>query len=84
MKRERENPEYAAMLRRMIRAYGRRVADADPEDLAELVALRETLDQAITEAVNGQRQAYGRSWADVARGLGMTRQSAHERYGQAS
>ncbi len=84
MKRERENPEYAGMLRRMIRAYGRRVADADPEDLADLVALRAELDAAIAAAVTGQREQHGRSWSEVARGLGMTKQSAHERYGQAS
>lgn len=39
-KRERETPEYAAMVRRIIRAHGRRVIHADPEDLAELVAAR--------------------------------------------
>lgn len=54
-KRERETPEYAAMVRRVIRAHGRRVIHADPEDLAELVALRAVVDQAITDAVRGMR-----------------------------
>ena len=75
-----ETPDYLAMMRRMIRAAGRRVAQADPEDLATLVELREALDLAVADAVAGQR-AGGASWADVARGLGCTRQSAHERYG---
>jgi hypothetical protein len=74
-----ETPEYLAMLRRMICAAGRRVGDADEPDLAALVALREDLDAAIADAVRGQR-SWGRSWASVASGLGVTRQSAHERY----
>lgn len=70
------------MLRRMIRAYGRRVADADDVDLAEMVALRAQLDEAIAAAVRGQREHHGASWADVARGLGTTRQAAQMRYGR--
>lgn len=79
-KRETETTEYAAMMRRMIRAHGRRVADADDVDLAELVALRDTLDQAIADAVAGQRANHGRSWADIARALGISRQAAHQRF----
>jgi DNA-binding GntR family transcriptional regulator len=78
--RPRETPEYAGAVRRMIRAHGRRVAAADPEDLAELVAMREVLEAAIAEAVAGQKADY--SWAMVARGLGTTRQAAQMRYGQ--
>lgn len=77
---ERETPEYAAMMRRMIRAHGRRVADADPEDLTELIELREVLEAAISEAITGQRARHGRSWSDIARGLGITRQAAQQRY----
>lgn len=79
--RRRETPEYAAMLRRMIAAYGRRLADADDVDLAEMVALRDALDKAIEDAVRGQREHHGASWADVARGLGVSRQYAQKRYG---
>lgn len=75
-----ETPEFGAMVRRMIRAYGRRVADADPEDLAGLAALASELDQAVRAAVHGQRDA-GASWADIGRGLGITRQSAQGRFG---
>lgn len=69
------------MLRRMIRAYGRRVGEADDVDLAEMVELRAVLEEAIAAAVTRQRVEFGRSWADIARGLGTTRQAAHERYG---
>jgi hypothetical protein len=79
-KRERETPEYAGMVRRIIRAHGRRVGDADPEDLAELVAMAETLEEAIAAAVAGQR-ANGFSWAAIGRGLGITRQAAQMHYG---
>lgn len=78
--RKRETTEYAGMLRRMIRAYGRRVADADDVDLAEMVQLRDELEEAIALAVRGQRELHGASWADVARGLGTTRQAAQMRY----
>lgn len=81
-RRVRETPDYAAMVRRIIAAHGRRVADADPEDLAELVAMRDVLEEAITEAVRGMRALHGRSWGDVARGLGTTRQAAQMRYGE--
>lgn len=65
----------------MIRAHGRRVAAGDPADLPDLVALRRAVDAAIVEAVRGQRELF--SWADIAAGLGTTRQSAHERYAEA-
>lgn len=81
-RRERETGEYAGMLRRMIRAYGRRVADADEVDLAEMVQLRDEVEAAIAAAVRGQRENHGASWADVARGLGTTRQAAQMRYGK--
>lgn len=77
---ERETFEYAAMMRRMIRAHGRRVADADPEDLTDLIALRVELEAAIADAVAGQRTRYDRSWSEIARGLGTTRQAAQQRY----
>ena len=79
-KREREIPEFAAMARRIVRAHGRRVADADPEDLDGLLDLRDVVEEAIAEAVAGQR-ANGFSWAQIGRGLGITRQAAQMRYG---
>lgn len=80
-KRVRETPEYAAFVRRSIRAHGRRVGDADPEDLADLLDMRNTLDEAISEAVEGQRRN-GFSWSAIARGLGTTRQAAQQRFGE--
>lgn len=78
---ERETPEYAGMLRRMIRSYGRRVADADDVDLAEMAEVQAELTRAIQVAVDGQR-ANGASWAVIGRAFGITRQSAQERFGE--
>ena len=77
-----ETTEYAGMLRRMIRAYGRRVGDADVEDLATMLELRRQLDDSIQAAVDAQREQHGRSWADIARATGSTRQAAQKRWGK--
>lgn len=78
-----ETPEYLAMLRRLIRAAGNRVGDADEVDLAELVKMREHIEDAIDQAVTLQRVRWGRSWADIGRGLGISRQAAQQHYGRA-
>ena len=77
-----ENDEYAAFTRRVLAAYGRRVATGDVEALAPMVALSRSLDEAIGQAVNGLR-AFGYSWAEIADRLGLTRQAAHQRWGGA-
>lgn len=74
-----ETPEFLEMCERMLRAAGRRVADADEIDLAQLAQLRDRVEDAIQAAVTGQRER-GRSWDYIARGLGIKRQSAWERY----
>jgi hypothetical protein len=76
----RETPEYADMLTRMVRAYGRRVADADPVDLARMVRLRAEVDAAIETAVHGLRGRH--SWAEIAAPLGVTRQAAQMKWGK--
>jgi hypothetical protein len=75
-----ENDEYAAFLRRVIRAYSRRVAAGDIEAITTMAHLADDLDDAIRQAITGLR-AYGYSWADVALRLGITRQGAQQRWG---
>ncbi|MGE4403772.1 MAG: hypothetical protein AB7F61_19180 [Desulfobulbus sp.] len=75
-----ETAEWLKMLSRMIRAAGRRVANADEHELAELVRLRNEFDGAIKAAIDGQR-ASGRSWAHIGKALGLSRQGAFQRYG---
>jgi hypothetical protein len=77
-----ENDEYAAFLRRAIRAYSRRVGSGDIDALADMTRLADHLDQAITEAVHDLRTGpTGYSWADIALRLGITRQAAQQRWG---
>lgn len=79
-KRTVENTDYAAMVRRMLTAYGRRVADGDSDDLAELLALRHVVDALIAPAI-GQQMLMGRtSWADVGRAAGIPKGNAHRKW----
>jgi hypothetical protein len=77
-----ENDEYAAFLRRAIRAYSRRVGSGDIDALADMTRLAGHLDQAITDAVHALRTGpTGYSWADIALRLGISRQAAQQRWG---
>ncbi|SRR6266567_583599 len=75
-----ENDEYAAFLRRVIRAYSRRVAAGDIEAITAMTALADHLEDATRQAITGLR-AFGYSWADIAMRLGITRQGAQQRWG---
>jgi hypothetical protein len=78
-----ENDEYAEFLRRILRAYSRRVAAGDIEAIADMTALAAQLDSAIQDAITSLR-AVGYSWADIARPLHITRQAAQQRWGSGS
>lgn len=80
-RRDVETMDYLGAARRFIRAAGRRVGECDEHELAELVGLRQALDEAEAVAVAGQR-AYGKSWAAIGRALGITREAAFQRYGK--
>jgi hypothetical protein len=75
-----ENDDFAAFTRRILAAHGRRIAAGDIEGLAPLAALSAQVDQALYAAIVGLR-SHGYSWADVASPLGITRQAAHQRFG---
>ena len=76
-----ENDEYARFVRRVMRAYARRVASGDVDALADMTGLATELDEAITQAVIGLREA-GYSWAEIAGRLGVSRQAAQQRWGR--
>lgn len=76
-----ENDDYAAFARRILAAYGRRVATGDVEALSAMTALADELDTAIGQAVTGLRSC-GYSWAEIGLRLGITRQAAQQRWGQ--
>jgi hypothetical protein len=75
-----ENDEYAAFLRRVIRAYSRRVAAGDIEAITDMVHLADQLEDATRQAISGLREI-GYSWADIAMRLDITRQGAQQRWG---
>jgi hypothetical protein len=74
-RRQVENDEYAAFVRRILCAYSRRVGDGDVEALALMLGLAEEIDTAIAQAVRacapavtlGPRSAH--VWASPARPL---------------
>lgn len=74
--------DFLPMMRRMIRATARRVADGDPEDLAEMLALERTLDAAIAEAVERLHDFHGFTWESIGEAAGITRQGAYQRWGR--
>jgi hypothetical protein len=71
--------EYLGMLARLIVNGGSRVAEADPEQLRQLLELRGVLDEAILEAVRGLREAEV-TWEDIGAAAGTTRQAAIMRW----
>jgi len=75
-----ENDDYAAFLRRAIRAFGRRIAAGDIDALADIAFMSAQLDHTIKDSVIGLR-ARGYSWADIGRQLGVTKQAAQQRWG---
>jgi hypothetical protein len=76
---QRSTAAFIAMCGRMIGAAGARVAEGDPEELADLVALRFALENAIQEAVNGQRSS-GITWASIGAATGTTKQAAIQKW----
>ena len=78
--RVRENDEYAAFARRVLRAYARRIADGDIDALTLLTDLAAEIDTTISAAVKGLR-GFGYSWAEIGSRLGVTRQAAWQRWG---
>ncbi len=75
-----ENDEYAAFLRRVLRAYVRRIQAGDIEALTDLAALEIQIAGALRDAVRGLR-THGYSWADIGNATATTRQAAHQRWG---
>ena len=79
-RRHVENDDYLRFVTRILKAAQRRIADADPEDLAAMVDLRNALDEAIDGAARGMHDA-GFSWTEIARPLGISRQAALKKWG---
>lgn len=77
-----ETAEFGAFVRRIVRAYGRRIGQGgDVDALPELVALAGEIDAVIAQSVAGLR-AEGYSWGEISARLGTTRQAAQQRFGK--
>ena len=74
-----ENDEYAAFLRRALRAYARRIGKGDIDEFTQMAAIAAEMDDILRQAVAGLRAA-GFSWADIAARTGTTRQAAWKRW----
>jgi hypothetical protein len=75
-----ENDDYAQFLRRVLKAFSRRIAVGDIDALTDLNNLAAELETAMRDAVVGLRQ-HGYSWTDIGNATGTTRQAAHQRWG---
>lgn len=81
----RETAEYHLMMERMVTAYGKRVAAArNVAELAALEALRAHLTAVIDESARALHEpddsGPGLSWTEIGAAVGITRQSARERF----
>lgn len=73
-----EDTEYVAMLRRMIRAAGRRFANSDPDGLALFCSLKDELEAELSNAALQLSATY--SWSEIARPLGVSKQAVFKKY----
>ncbi|MEU7875149.1 hypothetical protein [Dactylosporangium sp. NPDC049140] len=81
-KRAVENDQFDAFVRRILRAYARRVAAGDIEALAMLTMLSSEVDSVLRDAVRGLRKTpYSYSWDEIGQRLGTSRQAAQMRFG---
>lgn len=84
-KPSREAPELQAACIRMMRALARRAGDGELEALEALAFLQDSVQLQLGAAVAGYREGPAEaSWTTIGGILGMTRQSAHERFKDAT
>ena len=76
-----EDREYFEMLKRMIRAGARRVAEADEIELEMFNEVKMFFDECFSWSIT-QQVKNGKSWTDIGDSLGITRQAAHKKYGK--
>lgn len=74
-----ELPEYAGMVRRLLRAYGARFAtEGDEPELVEMLEMRDRLNEAIVVATDHMLSRGSQSWTTIGRALGISRQAARQ------
>lgn len=73
-------PSRISRTERELRSLAATVAADDPEALAELVRLASWITTELVPQAARLQHEHGYSWAEIAAPLGITRQSAHERF----
>ncbi|HEX3958055.1 MAG TPA: hypothetical protein VHZ03_15685, partial [Trebonia sp.] len=73
-KRPVENDEYGEFVRRILRAYARRIANGDIDALRALNDISDDVENALGRAVIGLR-LLDYSWAEIGQRLGVSRQA---------
>lgn len=73
--------QFIAAVDALILSAGRRVAESDPPDLPALVALADTVQDAIRTAVAGQRSS-GITWEWIAKETGTSIPAAIQKWGR--
>jgi hypothetical protein len=81
-KRAVETADFAEMMKRMVQAHAKRVAEGDLADLADFLDIAALLDAELAHAVREMRVRLGWSWADIGTAAGITRQAAQQRWGK--
>jgi hypothetical protein len=77
-----ENDDFGAFVRRILKAYRRRIARGDIESLTGLWQLRAEVEHELQASVNGLYE-HGYSWAEIGQRCdGMTKQAAWQRWGR--
>ena len=80
-KRQVENDEYGEFVRRVLRAYARRIANGDIDALRALNDISDDVENALGRAVVGLRML-GYSWTEIGARLGVSRQAVHQRWSE--
>lgn len=70
-----ETSEFSKFVRRIMRAYGRRVGEGDEIEFQEMVDVRHDWDLAMAVAIERQLITYERSWAWIAAALNENRET---------
>lgn len=83
-----ETGEFSKFVRRIVRAYGRRVGDADEPEILEMLEIHKEFEAVIAKAMisyvsieaDTNPRMRTRSWATIGRMTGMTRQGARQKW----
>ena len=76
-----DNDAFASFVRRIMKAYAKRIGDGDIGALADLAAVRDAVDDALAAAVaNLRAEPHAYSWTQIGRELGITKQAAMKRW----